>query len=142
MDLPRVLVDMGAVDGYDEMRFYTVIWPLPLRLNPDLPANPHLPLFYRQVDDLEGAQQSWICYADGSSGVGRTPEHLDSNWYPIVTKAGYPILSWKSFDEEQRWLDQNRGRLEWDAAARVYAVKSRTISATTAPAHDGAALER
>lgn len=135
VDVTRALVDIGAVDGYGEARFYTVIWPLPPKLNPDLPSNPHLPIFFRQLNDVKGPPRSLINYADGRWGIGPTPDHLSEEWKKLIDNAGYPILEWRSFEQARDWLNQNQSRLRWSPTAHIYEI-GRELDSTAGPADE------
>jgi len=119
-NLIMTLNDVAKFDGFEQLRFYSDVWPLPPRINPDLSQNPRWPLFYRAFDDRN---EVWVCYADGTWGRENSAVPAN-NWITAFKAAGYPILSGMNGGEQKAWLSEHLRKLTWNPRQRLYVVSS------------------
>lgn len=105
---------------------------VPLRLNPDLAKNPRECLFWLSRDDTKS---TWQFNMDGTitiqpwdAGAAKEPEPWWQRWSCRFRAAGYPY--WTTPEMKAEWYRQNKHKLVWDEAERMYVV--RKPSAATA----------
>jgi len=110
---------MSRPDGRYVVESYEFARHLPPRVNPDLKRNPRYPVFWTTyyLDEV------WTCYANGT--WDRLPmSEAGADWYTPLLKAGYPADQWKTDKDVAKWLAENKSRLYWDDATKLYKVRS------------------
>ncbi len=103
---------------------------VPVKLNKDLSKNTRRCIFYL---DYKETEENWVFYADGSVARQAYGQSV-RDWLVSLRAAGFPRW-WNSARIKAEWYRQNKDKLVWDEAERMYVV--RKPSATTAESKPG-----
>ena len=130
----KELIDANVVQSFrdfvsmDDVVRFNPLWWHPVRVNPELSKNPKDTFFRLKKPDLE---EFWTCYFDGTwekipyMGFWDLPEEDTSSRkvddWSKYDAAGYP--AWESESHKERWVEENRHRLQWDEDRSMYVVR-------------------